>query len=328
MLRLAFFAVYTLTQPYFNQGGDLLSLKQHLVQQPAPPITAYYFNRLPASAEQSLSFFFFVLLALAPLIIFGGKSLRRIGAVCLAGANILLLLLFNAGLLFFLTLALLVLLIDDEAFKRLFGARVGRAAPSRSLKGPVILLTSPLVLFVLLLSVLQIAESAGGVRYLPPALVNLERGFRSFRVVNSYALKPVSTSKRLVLVFEGSRDTEHWQEYNFRFEPGDPAAEPAPPLGPYIPRLPAALWQEVHAGTTKRAALFSTARALLTGNPALTSFLVNNPFPDASPQYVRVLYYSYEFTDNIERETSGMWWRRRLLGLYLPPQKADTNTTD
>ena len=43
------------------------------------------------------------------------------------------------------------------------------------------------------------------------------------------------------------------------------------------------------------------------------------PFPDRPPRYVRALYYEYRFTAREERQRTGLWWNRDLLGLYYSP---------
>ena len=58
---------------------------------------------------------------------------------------------------------------------------------------------------------------------------------------------------------------------------------------------------------------------LLEGDKAVIGLLRTNPFPDSPPRWVRARYYEYHFTTPAERATSGQWWSRRELGLYVPP---------
>ena len=44
-----------------------------------------------------------------------------------------------------------------------------------------------------------------------------------------------------------------------------------------------------------------------------------NPFPDKPPRYVRAVLYDYKMTDLATRRSTGEWWRREQLGLYVPP---------
>jgi hypothetical protein len=46
--------------------------------------------------------------------------------------------------------------------------------------------------------------------------------------------------------------------------------------------------------------------------------LKKNPFPDAPPKYIRAVVYQYHFTDAATKKKTGEWWRRELVGGYLP----------
>jgi hypothetical protein len=58
-------------------------------------------------------------------------------------------------------------------------------------------------------------------------------------------------------------------------------------------------------------------KALLENQPAVTALLANNPFPTQPPVFVRAQFYDYTYSD-AEQKARGLWWNRRLLGLYFP----------
>ena len=60
-------------------------------------------------------------------------------------------------------------------------------------------------------------------------------------------------------------------------------------------------------------------RHLLDGTPEVQRLLGENPFPGQPPQFVRLLYYRYEFTDPETRSRTGNSWERTLLGPLSPP---------
>ena len=43
----------------------------------------------------------------------------------------------------------------------------------------------------------------------------------------------------------------------------------------------------------------------------------SNPFPNKPPVYVRAQFYEYTYSSS-EKKAKGLWWDRRLLGLYFP----------
>ena len=50
------------------------------------------------------------------------------------------------------------------------------------------------------------------------------------------------------------------------------------------------------------------------------SLLATNPFPDRPPRHVRAQYYRYEFAP--PGNAAGLYWRRTLLGVWIPPLSA------
>jgi hypothetical protein len=56
---------------------------------------------------------------------------------------------------------------------------------------------------------------------------------------------------------------------------------------------------------------------ILQNEPSVMALLEKNPFPEKPPIFVRARFYDYTFADSAEKAT-GVWWDRRLLGLYFP----------
>ena len=55
---------------------------------------------------------------------------------------------------------------------------------------------------------------------------------------------------------------------------------------------------------------------MMRNDPVVDSLLAENPFKDSSPpKFVRALHYRYEFT---KPASSSSWWKRRLIGEYVP----------
>ena len=72
-------------------------------------------------------------------------------------------------------------------------------------------------------------------------------------------------------------------------------------------------------GDPRRLVWFSRfLERLLQNEPAVTALLEKNPFPDKPPVYVRALFYDYSYADHSNEKAEGLWWKRKLLGLYFP----------
>ena len=56
---------------------------------------------------------------------------------------------------------------------------------------------------------------------------------------------------------------------------------------------------------------------LLLSSPEVLGLLLENPFPDDPPRYIRAKLYDYKFTDWETNRGQGDWWQRTEKGLYL-----------
>jgi len=56
---------------------------------------------------------------------------------------------------------------------------------------------------------------------------------------------------------------------------------------------------------------------LLEGSPEVLRLMERNPFPGHPPRFVRAQLYEYRFTTSAERGTTGDWWSRDYLGVYV-----------
>ena len=63
---------------------------------------------------------------------------------------------------------------------------------------------------------------------------------------------------------------------------------------------------------------------LLQNDRQTLDLLANDPFPNAPPKYIRAQLYRYHFTNFGERG----WWKRELLGYYMPPARLQDSETD
>jgi hypothetical protein len=134
-------------------------------------------------------------------------------------------------------------------------------------------------------------------------------------LVNSYGLFSVMTVRRPEIVIEGSDDGAHWREYVFRYKVSRLDRAPRQ-VAPHQPRLD---WQMWFAALGSPPGWFlSLLVRLLEGSPDVLALFAENPFPEHTPRFIRAVLYDYRMTDQATRQSTGAWWTRERLGLYVP----------
>jgi lipase maturation factor 1 len=139
----------------------------------------------------------------------------------------------------------------------------------------------------------------------------------SFRIANQYGLFAVMTRGRYEIEFQGSNDGQAWTAYPFRYKP-QALNEPPRIYAPYQPRFDWNLWFASLGDWQQNSMVPLTEERLLTNSTDTLSLFAGNPFSQSPPKYVRAVLWQYWFTSMAEKRTTGLWWRRQLLGLYAP----------
>ena len=143
-----------------------------------------------------------------------------------------------------------------------------------------------------------------------------------FRIANRYGLFAVMTRGRYEIEFQGSNDGQNWTPYPFRYKPQ--ALNEKPRIyAPYQPRFDWNLWFASLGSWRDNMIVPSTEERLLAGAPDVLALFAGNPFPQESPKQIRAVLWQYWFTTLAEKRATGMWWNRKLLGLYAPVLERD-----
>jgi hypothetical protein len=153
----------------------------------------------------------------------------------------------------------------------------------------------------------------------------MNTSFNPLALVNTYGAFGSVGKERHEIVFEGTddatiTDATIWKEYEFPAKPGDPARRPAI-VAPYQPRLDWQIWFAAMSGPERYPWTAHLIWKLLHNDPLALSLLANDPFPDHPPRFIRAQYYRYEFAP--PGDPGGLYWRRTLLGTWIPPLSAD-----
>jgi len=138
-----------------------------------------------------------------------------------------------------------------------------------------------------------------------------------FRIANQYGLFAMMTRGRYEIEFQGSSDGQAWVAYPFRNKP-QALDEPPRIYAPYQPRFDWNLWFASLGDWRQNDIVPLTEEKLLENDAAVVALFKANPFAASPPRYVRAVLWQYWFTSMDDKRRTGLWWRRRFLGIYAP----------
>ena len=297
--------------------SSLRALDYHYLTQPLPSWTSWYAHQLPSWIQTFSAGAMFAIELLVPFALLGPRRVRLIGALLLVSLQVLIGATGNYGFFNLLVIALCVTWLDDDHLALAGRFRRPRSAPAASGVARR-WLTAAIAILVVALSAIQMAQALRWRVSWPRFLTRTHEALQPFRLVNSYGLFAVMTTRRREIVVEGSADGRSWKAYEFRWKPGDPAAPPRF-VQPHMPRLDWQMWFAALRSYETTPWFMPFLGRLLQGSSAVTELLQSNPFPDAPPAFVRAVIYEYEFEHGGGFRKPKIWWKRRLLGLYSPP---------
>jgi len=307
----------------------LTAVDYHYWSQPLPTIFAWWADKTPEWFKQFSVAFCLAVEIIAPFFIWAPRRPRLIAAGLMIFLQIVIALTGNYCFFNLLTIALCLLLIDDNAIGRSEERRAPASRASQEGRSPntvtyrlstyaavaVIVVTLPINAWLIF--------SAFKPQSRPPGwLANFYGQLEAFRIVNGYGLFRVMTKDRDEIVIEGSTDGIEWAPYEFKWKPGDVKRAPGW-CAPHQPRLDWQMWFAALESPQQNPWLVGLIVRLLEGSRDVTGLLAHNPFPDKPPHYIRAMFYRYRFTNNEERRQTGAWWKRQELREYLPTISRD-----
>jgi len=310
---------------------SLSALDYHFETQPLPIWTSWYLNQTPHWILAFATLFVLVIEFGAPCMLVAPRRFRHWAAWVMIGFQILILTSGNYAFFNLLTIALCILLFDDQAWPRrwrefiglglTFNARIrpvwnfrdaafnARDRAAWKLRATTVAACCVAAITALpLLSTLGLRISSG--RF--ASALNFLAPLRSF---NGYGLFAVMTTSRREIVIEGSDDGVIWREYEFPWKPGDVDERPGL-VAPYQPRLDWQMWFAALSNQEQNPWFGRLLERLLEGSPEVLGLFRRNPFYDHPPRVIRAVVYDYHFTRF--DDPGSAWWKRELLGLYYP----------
>jgi Lipase maturation factor len=313
-----------------NSWWNLTALDYHYWSQPLPTIFAWYADKTPEWFKHFSVAFCLVVEIVVPFFIWAPRRVRLIACGLLLFLQIAIAATGNYCFFNLLTIALCLLLIDDAVVAGLRAARrtgdeyVGAAfRRGKRLQEQLLTYCATVVIVVTLpLNAWHVFSALDPTAEPPAAIQWAFDRIEPFHLVNGYGLFRVMTKDRGEIILEGSVDGIDWRPYEFKWKPGN-VMRPPGWCAPHQPRLDWQMWFAALGSPRQNPWLINLVFRLFQNKPAVIELLKKDPFPDSPPRYIRAEFYRYRFTTRDERRKTGAWWKRELLGEYLPEISID-----
>ena len=308
-----------------NSGDEswrtLTALNYHYETQPIPNGIAWFVHQFPEWIHSWSVVGTFAIELIIPFFIFAPRRLRLVAFVFTVFFQLLILATGNFCFFNLLSLSLCILLLDDYYWLRSI-PKNWRPAPPKSLESNLLSLGVSFGLAFLLLPLSWLSLKPRVFKLnMSPFETMIYRLTIPFSIVNGYGLFADMTETRPELIIEGSQDQKTWKPYDFHWKPGD-VYHPPRQIAPHQPRVDWQMWFEAlnYERDNKPTYWFRAFLSrILEGEQAVLDLLKSNPFPTSPPAYIRVRAFQYEFTTKEEKANSKAWWKRKFLGIYVPP---------
>lgn len=289
---------------------NLTALYYHYFSQPLPNTTAWYVQKWPMWFHKLSAFSMFFIELVVPFAMFSPPEVRFIVFFLIGGLQVSIWLTGNFSYLNHLTFSVCLLLIPNLYLEPILGPP--------SLPGPHSALWWQILVSILGFTFLAIQVICClSMFFRVPFFQKVMDAIRSFHLAYPHGIFAIMTTKRIEMVIEGSNDGMNWKEYEFFYKPGDLSHRPRR-ISPYQPRIDWQMWFLPFGQYKDQGWLHQFLIRIFNGVPEVLALIKKNPFPKAPPLYLRVVAYNYTYTSYEERQATGHWWKRELLGLYAP----------
>jgi hypothetical protein len=290
---------------------DLTCLDYYFETQPMPNPLSWYLHWMPHAVHAAGVVINHIVELVVPFALFATQPIASVAALATIAFQGVLIVSGNLSWLNWLTVVLCIPVLSDRSL-----AWLPVRVPSD--QGP----PSHRTMVYAVAAVAAALSIAPATNLLSPSQA-MNASFEPLHLVNTYGAFGSITRERYEIVLEGTNDptpgaATHWEEYEVRGKPGDPAKRP-PQVAPYHLRLGWLMWFEAMSPSPSSRWFLALVSGLLRGDPETLGLLSKNPFRDAPPQFVRAQYYLYRFTTPEERRRTGLWWNRSLRGTFYGP---------
>ena len=332
LLQWEWFRIYFESGVAKIVGGDpewrhFTAMDEYYQNGPLPTWIGWYVQHLPHWFHAASVFATLALELVLVWMLFLPRRWRIVCFFIVTPWEIGIILTANYTFLNYLVLILGFLLLDDRFFSRCLPQRksfatdvtIGQSQAQASgsivryLRMAKLSLSGIMLIWIFYATAAQLIWMFSALP-LPTAPV---AALEPFRIANRYGLFGIMTRGRYEIEFQGSDDGKNWVAYPFRYKPQDPSKPPGI-YAPYQPRFDWNLWFASLGSWQDYPIVPRTELRLLSNDEDVLKLFKSNPFPHEPPREVRAVLWQYWFTTISEKRSSGLWWRRKLLGLYAP----------
>jgi hypothetical protein len=295
---------------------NLTCLFYHHETQPMPGPFSWFFHHLPKPLHRMEVAGNHFAQLVVPFGLFAPQPVASVAAAIIVVTQLWLVASGNFAWLNWVTIILAFSAIDQSWIgwwpAALLPAQPALSAPPSWFTGLVIVFTAT-VLFL----------SYWPARNMLSSHQRMNMSFNPFHLVNTYGAFGSIGRIRREVVIEGTEEptiTKQtvWKEYEFKGKPGAVRRLPRQ-WAPYHLRLDWLMWFAAISPGYAQPWLTPFLQRLLRNDPPTLRLLRHNPFPESPPRYVRAQLYVYRFTTVAELRRDRAWWRRTLVGRYVPP---------
>jgi len=301
---------------------DLTCLAHHYETQPVPGPLSRMLHFMPGWFHKGSVLFNHIAELAMPWLLFWPRWGRIAAGVTMLLFQVILILSGNLSFLNWLTIVPVLACFDDALLTNVLPERMSAAASRAAATAqPAFGQQVAVGLLFALVAILSINPVAN----LMSQGQAMNTSFDRFFLVNTYGAFGSVGEERPEVILEGTdedviTESTAWKEYEFKCKPGDPRRRPCL-ITPYHYRLDWLMWFAAMSTPDRHPWSVHLVWKLLHGDRGAQSLLANNPFPERPPRFIRAQLYRYAFAPS--GEADGAYWRRELLGAWLPPLSTD-----
>jgi hypothetical protein len=310
---------------------DLSAMEVMYETSPLPTYLGYLDQHLPHAYHYlEIALTFAAELAAPLLAIFGGRRGRWVALAIWVAFQSGIQLTTSFGWLNTASIALGLVLLDDQMLAAAAGAlrlrglagRLASAAAAQSalaarswrLHGLRLLLGAQ---FLLAGYYFYVTCTGSALLGIPSAGSRpVDYLFRDFQLANAYIPYESFPVAKYEVEYQGSNDGGRtWRSYEFRYKPQRPDRI-SPHVAPWFDRFDAAL--QVAVNNPRSRIIPRVAALLLQRNPDVMALFRSDPFPDGAPTMVRMPVYRFTFTSLEVLRATGNYWNKEYQGDFAP----------